>query len=208
MPAFRRLASTSRACVVSAVATTLVGGLVAGLVGAPPAAADPCSVPTPNASARGLTPSMPDIISKLPVLHLPIGRKPVQTASTPEEAKDTAVAPNTAARAAAEPAASTATTVGWVTGPNSDSYSRFGISGADLGIMWDNGQTGANRQVLIAFGDTFGNCNVAAQEWRKNTLFRSADRNLADGMSIPNPVPGNIYAGSPWTPHGPTSPGR
>jgi len=197
MPAFRRLASTSRACVVSAVATTLVGGLVAGLVGAPPAAADPCSVPTPNASARGLTPSMPDIISKLPVLHLPIGRKPVQTASTPEEAKDTAVAPNTAARAAAEPAASTATTVGWVTGPNSDSYSRFGISGADLGIMWDNGQTGANRQVLIAFGDTFGNCNVAAQEWRKNTLFRSADRNLADGMSIPNPVPGNIYAGSP-----------
>ena len=56
--------------------------------------------------------------------------------------------------------------------------------GADLGIMWDNGQTGANRQVLIAFGDTFGNCNVAAQEWRKNTLFRSADRNLADGMSI------------------------
>ncbi|WP_066897747.1 DUF4185 domain-containing protein, partial [Mycolicibacterium houstonense] len=108
-----------------------------------------------------------------------------------------AVAPNTAARAAAAPAASAATQVGWITGPNTDSYARFGISGADLGIVWDNGQTGAGNQVLVAFGDTFGNCSVPDQEWRKNTLFRSADRNLADGMTIPNPVPGNIYAGSP-----------
>ena len=78
--------------------------------------------------------------------------------------------------------ASTATTVGWITGPNTASYNRFRISGADLGIAWDNGQTGAANQVLMAFGDTFGDCSVADQEWRKNTLFRSTDRDLAGGI--------------------------
>ncbi len=183
MPALRRL-------VTLVSVSSLV--LLVSPVGVPTAGADPCSVPT-GSSARSATPSVP----QLPILHLPIGRKPVSTASTPEAAKDTAVAPNTAARAAAAPAASAATQVGWITGPNSDSYTRFGISGADLGIVWDNGQTGANNQVLIAFGDTFGNCSVPDQEWRKNTLFRSSDRNLADGITVPNPVPGNIYAGSP-----------
>ncbi|WP_102144611.1 DUF4185 domain-containing protein [Mycobacterium hubeiense] len=142
-----------------------------------PAAAAPCSVPTP--SARGLAP-------RLPVEHEPIGRKP--------ETADAAPAAQPRARAAVTPST---TIVGWVTGPNTDSYARFGISGADLGIMWDNGQSGSNKQVLIAFGDTFGNCSAPGQEWRKNTLFRSADQNLADGMTVPNPVPGNIYAGSP-----------
>ena len=60
--------------------------------------------------------------------------------------------------------------------------------GRDLGIMWDNGQTGANDQVLIAFGDTFGDCSVSGQQWRSNTLFRSADRNLSDGVSVPDPA--------------------
>ena len=63
--------------------------------------------------------------------------------------------------------------------------------------MWDNGQTGANNQVLIAFGDTFGDCSVTDQEWRKNTLFRSVDRSLAGGMDILDPRFDNIYAGSP-----------
>ncbi len=63
--------------------------------------------------------------------------------------------------------------------------------------MWDNGQTGANDQVLMAFGDTFGDCSVASQQWRSNTLFRSADHNLSDGMSVPDPAFGNVYAGSP-----------
>ncbi|OBC17146.1 hypothetical protein A5784_24335 [Mycobacterium sp. 852013-50091_SCH5140682] len=183
MTTLRRLAAMAAA---SAATITLAGP-------APKAVADPCSVPTSTPSARAATPALPT----LPILHLPIGRKPVSTASTPEAAKDTAVAPNTAARAAAAPSASAAAIVGWITGPNTDSYSRFGISGADLGIMWDNGQSGAGNQVLMAFGDTFGNCSVPDQEWRKNTLFRSADRNLADGMTIPNPVPGNVYAGSP-----------
>ena len=101
--------------------------------------------------------------------------------------------------AAAAIAAPTTTIVNWVDGPNSpnNTYTRFAISGADLGIMWDNGQTGANDQVLIAFGDTFGDCSVSGQQWRSNTLFRSADRNLSDGISVPDPAFGNVYAGSP-----------
>ncbi|CAN5151905.1 DUF4185 domain-containing protein [soil metagenome] len=161
-----------------------------------PAAADPCSVPTPDASARGIAPSA---LPKLPVLHLPIGRKPGAVANpdnlTPAQA-DAAVAPNTVARAAAAPVASKATRVDWIVGPETNSYNRFGISGTDLGIVWDNGST-TNPQVLMVFGDTFGNCNVADQEWRKNVLLRSADRNLADGIRIPEPKSGDVYAGSP-----------
>jgi hypothetical protein len=100
---------------------------------------------------------------------------------------------------AAAIAAPTTTVVNWVDGPNSpnNTYTRFAISGADLGIIWDNGQTGANDQVLMAFGDTFGDCSVSGQQWRSNTLFRSADRNLSDGISVPDPAFGNAYAGSP-----------
>lgn len=100
---------------------------------------------------------------------------------------------------AAAVAAPTTTIVSWIDGPNSpnNTYARFAISGADLGIIWDNGQTGANDQVLMAFGDTFGDCSVAGQQWRSNTLFRSADRNLSDGVSVPDPAFGNVYAGSP-----------
>ncbi|HXS23019.1 MAG TPA: DUF4185 domain-containing protein, partial [Gemmatimonadales bacterium] len=44
--------------------------------------------------------------------------------------------------------------VGWVTGPDSPAKTieRFGVTGTDLGIMWDNG----GGQVLVAFGDTYG----------------------------------------------------
>ncbi|GAA1697991.1 hypothetical protein MMUR_27870 [Mycolicibacterium murale] len=177
-------------------ASALVAALAIPAVVVAPAAADPCSVSPPSASTRGLAPSA---LPKLPVLHVPIGRKPGAVANpnnlTPAQA-DGAVAPETTARAAAAPAAATATRVQWLTGPETDSYKRFGISGTDLGITWDNGSA-TDPQVLIAFGDTFGNCAVQDQEWRKNVLYRSADRNLADGMRIPDPKFGDIYAGSP-----------
>ena len=90
--------------------------------------------------------------------------------------------------------------VDWVTGPNSPNATpaRFAVAGTDLGIMWDNGETGANRQVLIAFGDTFSAPGMTG-EWRSNILFRSADRMLSDdnGLLVPDPQYGNIYAGSP-----------
>ena len=102
------------------------------------------------------------------------------------------------------------TRIGWVTGPNSLNRTdqRFGIAGTDLGIMWDNGITGDNpattiveqRQVLMAFGDTFSGPGMTGA-WRMNTLFRTADAVLSDGMFVPNGVihdPG-AYSGSPMT---------
>jgi hypothetical protein len=189
MPVVGRRASVT-------LAAALAVCLVAPLPVSPRAAADPCSVPTPGPSARSATPGF--TVPKLPVLHLPIGRKPAARTTPAEAAQtDAAVAPDTDARVAAAPAAATAKVVDTIAGPASSSYTRFGISGADLGILWDNGYSGKQRQVLIAFGDTFGNCNVTDQEWRKNTLFRSGDQDLAGGMDVPDPVPGNQFAGSP-----------
>jgi hypothetical protein len=102
------------------------------------------------------------------------------------------------------------TRIGWVTGANSlnDTVNRFGIAGTDVGVMWDNGITGDNpattiveqRQVLIAFGDTFSGAGMTGT-WRMNTLFRSADPVLSDGLYVPNGIihdPG-AYSGSPMT---------
>jgi Domain of unknown function (DUF4185) len=92
--------------------------------------------------------------------------------------------------------------VDFVTGPNSPNKTleRFGISGTDLGIPWDNGDPGGH-QVLMAFGDTFGYCSVHGQQWRYNVLFRSQDRDLNQGIHVADGVPNNPYSGSPvWAP--------
>ncbi|MEU5844030.1 DUF4185 domain-containing protein [Rhodococcus sp. NPDC047139] len=96
-------------------------------------------------------------------------------------------------------------TVAWVTGPRSHNrtYDRFSISGTDLGIMWDNGAQGDDRQVLMAFGDTFGNCSLPNQQWRHNVLMRTSDDDLSDGIDVPGPVPGDPRAGSPVLPWAP-----
>lgn len=91
--------------------------------------------------------------------------------------------------------------VDFVTGTNSPNQTlkRFGISGTDLGIVWDNGDP-VNHQVLMAFGDTFGYCSVRGQQWRYNTLFRSSDHDLSQGIHVADGVPNNRYSGSPvWT---------
>jgi hypothetical protein len=91
--------------------------------------------------------------------------------------------------------------VGWVSGPNSpnNTLQRFAINGADLGIMWDNGDP-VSDQVLVAFGDTFGYCGLPNQH-RYNTLFRSQDRSLATGINVANGSVNDKYAGSPeWQP--------
>ena len=96
--------------------------------------------------------------------------------------------------------------VDWVTGnyqPN-NTYQRYGIWGTDVGTMWDNGipddpTTPINEhQVLVAFGDTFGGPNMTGT-WRFNTLFRSSDTNLGDGMTVPDGqwLNGNMFGGSP-----------
>jgi hypothetical protein len=88
--------------------------------------------------------------------------------------------------------------VGWVTGPDSPNQTiqRFAITGTDLGIMWDNGDA-ANRQVLMAFGDTNGYCGIPNKQWRYNALFRSQDGALSKTIAVPDGVVANKYSGSP-----------
>ncbi|MBB3038961.1 DUF4185 domain-containing protein [Hoyosella altamirensis] len=76
--------------------------------------------------------------------------------------------------------------VSWMTGANSpnDTFSRFGITGTDLGIMWDNGGSGDDQQLLVAFGDTVGDCRQPGGEWRSNALLRSVDTDLSDGVDL------------------------
>jgi hypothetical protein len=89
-----------------------------------------------------------------------------------------------------------------------DTQRRFGIGGTDLGIMWDNGipddpTTVVNEhQVLIAFGDTFSNSfPVRSGIWRMNTLFRSSDTTLSNGLYVRDGIPHDPgkYSGSPMT---------
>jgi hypothetical protein len=101
--------------------------------------------------------------------------------------------------------------VDWVTGnflPNNTSQ-RFSIWGTDVGTMWDNGiaddpSTPYNEhQVLIAVGDTFSAANMTG-DWRSNTILRSGDTFLVDGMSIPDGqwYTGNMFGGAPLGPDG------
>ncbi|MBE1549992.1 hypothetical protein GGC64_004032 [Mycobacterium sp. OAS707] len=96
--------------------------------------------------------------------------------------------------------------VDWVTGnflPNNTSQ-RFSIWGTDVGTMWDNGipddpSTPYNEhQILIAVGDTFSGANMTG-DWRSNTILRSGDTLLVDGMSIPDGewFNGNMFGGAP-----------
>lgn len=73
-----------------------------------------------------------------------------------------------------------------VTGPGSpnNTIDRFSVAGTDLGIMWDNGKTGPDHDVMMLFGDTVGDCGIDGDQWRSNVLFRSADDSLPDGMRI------------------------
>jgi Domain of unknown function (DUF4185) len=107
--------------------------------------------------------------------------------------------------------------VGWVTGPNvyptdpllANTLSRYSVYGTDVGTMWDNGipdnpnTTINEHQVLIAVGDTYGGPNMQT-DWRSNTIFRSSDTVLADGMQIPDGQwkTGNWFGGAPLGPDG------
>jgi len=142
----------------------------------------------------------------------------VTTVASPEVAT-TALAVQPLAAAAAVVTSPT-TLVGWLTGPDAvpgsvdnDTDGRFGIYGTDLGIMWDNGVAGDNpntaiveqRQILIAFGDTFRNAAQTADGWRNNVLLRSGDVVLSDGITVPAGIvdrpgiPDGAYSGSPMS---------
>ncbi|WP_293240415.1 DUF4185 domain-containing protein [Mycolicibacterium sp.] len=101
--------------------------------------------------------------------------------------------------------------VQWVTGNYqtgnpliADTLTRFGITGTDVGVVWDNGMVDDpstpynEHQVLMAFGDTFSGANMTGN-WRFNVLLRSADTVLSDGITIPNGewFNGNMFGGTP-----------
>ena len=75
--------------------------------------------------------------------------------------------------------------------------------------MWDNGIPDDpatldinEHQVLIAVGDTFGGPNSA--DWRPNTILRSSDTDLSNGITIPDGqwFTGNWFGGAPLGPDG------
>lgn len=109
--------------------------------------------------------------------------------------------------------------VGWVTGPYAytnpllaNTVGRYSVWGTDIGTMWDNGipddpTTPINEhQILIALGDTFSADNMTGV-WRSNTIFRSSDIDLANGMEIPNGqwFNGNMFGGAPLGPNSTTA---
>ncbi len=133
--------------------------------------------------------------------------------SVPTQAISTAPRQTQSVAAAAVATGPTTTPVAWVTGSGTtgpyllsrtnNTAAMFGIAGTDLGIMWDNGiadnpATPVNEhQVLMAFGgDTFSGTGQTGI-WRSNTLLRSSDQVLADGISVAPGQAGNVFSGSP-----------
>lgn len=137
--------------------------------------------------------------------HASVGRSPrpkPKTATAPKTAKP--LSGNISRVSSARPKATVTTTAavagspvttkeGWVTGPNTLTPSRFGIYGTDVGIMWDNGMTGDNRQVLMIFGDTFSAAGMRGV-WRSNVLLRTSDP--ISRVFVPGSTT-NPFAGSP-----------
>jgi Domain of unknown function (DUF4185) len=88
------------------------------------------------------------------------------------------------------PGPSLAELVAKLTGYDSinETDTKYQVMGTDLGAIWDNG----SGQVLMAFGDTFGEGHVGGgqfgEDWRSNVLARSSDRDLSDGMTFDDMV--------------------
>lgn len=216
------MAPRSRLLPVS-VATVIGLGVAFGA--APAALAEPCTgaaaAAQPPAANAGATPALP---GGPPVGHRPrgtndgaplprLGQLPRSAQVQQQVAVAPAPAPPATDTPAQQPVAAApqpppapappgTSLVGWVTGPESpnDTIGRFAVTGTDLGIMWDNGDPG-NRQVLMAFGDTYGYCGVRGQQWRYNTLFRTQDGALSKTVAVPDGMVGNRFSGSPlWAP--------
>ena len=158
----------------------------------PPGADDAAPQPTIGQQlAQALTPQSAPAQKQAAVVPAP-----APAAAQPLPAPGAAVQP---APGALPPGTSV---VGWVTGPDSPNKTveKFAISGTDLGIMWDNGDA-ARPQVLMAFGDTHGFCQVPGEQWRYNVLMRSTDRSLTNTVAVPDGAAGNPYSGAPvWRP--------
>lgn len=169
-------------------------------VGANDAAPMPKLGQLPLAILKALVPKSAQVQQQAAVVPNPT---PVPQQQVPQAAQPAPVPAAPAAAPAPMPAGpATTTLVGWVTGPEgpNQTVQKFAVTGTDLGIMWDNGDP-ANRQVLMAFGDTNGFCMIPGKQWRYNVLFRSKDGSLSNTVAVPDGVPGNRYSGAPvWRP--------
>ncbi|MGY4712904.1 DUF4185 domain-containing protein [Mycolicibacterium sp. CBM1] len=160
----------------------------------PVGANDQAPLPKLGELIKALIPSSNQVQKQAAVSPSP---KPgAATSQTPVQAQP---APAPAAAATPPSTAPPGTSlVGWVTGPDSPNKTiqRFAITGTDLGIMWDNGDP-SNRQVLMAFGDTNGYCQIPGKQWRYNVLMRTSDGALSNTIAVPDGVVGNKYSGAP-----------
>ncbi|MDR1825567.1 MAG: DUF4185 domain-containing protein [Bifidobacteriaceae bacterium] len=106
------------------------------------------------------------------------GTEAAQTTESATPAETTTPEPTKAT----SPVAATASIVAQMTGPDAlvptDTDEWGSVGGTDLGIMWDDGE----GRILAAFGDTFNTPEMQGH-WRSNTLFRSTDRDLTDGLT-------------------------
>ena len=157
----------ARRPVTVVTAASLTAGALTLL--APAAAAAPCDPWPPATTEGGSTGSLSGSMGSSP-----------DTPATPWATGESGYIPILEGRT---------TTVELMTGPTSPNRTveRFGITGTDLGILWDNGGDEVDsrpHQVMMALGDTMGDCDVPGDQWRSNILFRSSDRTLADGMRI------------------------
>ncbi|MFZ2511473.1 MAG: DUF4185 domain-containing protein [Gordonia sp. (in: high G+C Gram-positive bacteria)] len=171
--------STHRGLALAAAgALTLGASIAVGSATAPPATAAPCGDTSSTGSSGNNSLSGNSSLSGNGSLG---GGAPVEPGQGPQGNLPTWS--NT-----------TSKVLSWVTGPKSPNktLSRFTISGTDLGVAWDNGA----GQTLMAFGDTFGWCNIADHQWRNNVLLRTTDSQLSDGLSIPDGTPGDRDSGA------------
>ena len=81
-----------------------------------------------------------------------------------------------------------------VTGPTSPARtdSEFNIHGTDLGIMFEHG-----GETMVMFGDTFGDCTKANNDWRSNVMLTAQSGTPTDGLKINGArpsAPGTGYA--------------
>lgn len=173
------MAVLSRTAIRLALGTAIAAAATLTTVAAPPATAAPCGDSSSTGSSGNN--SLGGNSSLGGNGSLGGGADPVEPGSGPQGALPTWKD-------------STSRIVSWVTGPKSPNttLNRFTISGTDLGVAWDNG----HGQTLMAFGDTFGWCNVTGHQWRNNVLTRTDDDNLADGLTIEPGKPGDTASGA------------
>ncbi len=174
-----------------------------------------------DAGGQGQSPAPPFLWALMSVARreletLSASRTPTASAATAAQSRptdqQTAVTALTPYSPWLNPQVSPSTNfVAWVTGKDvyadrtlANTLNRFSVYGTDVGTMWDNGMvddptTAYNEhQVLIAVGDTFSAANMTGRHIY-NTLFRSSDTDLSDGITIPNGewYTGNMFGGAP-----------